>query len=237
MGIFQSKQNFDQPFVICVEGLIGSGKSTLINDVITPILTSKGWRVTVIREPVDKWTEILPRFYSDPKRWAYHFQTKAFHDRVRESIKRWSKYKDTTDIFICERSVFSDTIFMKTLREQGNIDDMEWDHYVEWWIMWENVMPFTPDMFVYLSPSINEVMKRVKIRNRDGEEGVSQEYQELLQQKHDDHFNDNYAELPEGRYIPVHKIETDLDFKTDTEIQRRIVDELEEKIIQYHRNR
>src|SRR5437868_4560414 len=105
------------PFILDIEGIISAGKTTLIEECIIPVLVERGWRVKLIKEPVDEWMDILPLFYEDTKRWAYHFQTVAFHSRLRESDRMWQEYKDTTDIFITERSVISDTLFMKTLHQ------------------------------------------------------------------------------------------------------------------------
>jgi deoxyadenosine/deoxycytidine kinase len=64
------------PIIISVKGLIGSGKTVLINECLEPLLTKGGYRVKFIKEPVDEWTEILPLFYKDPKKYSYHFQIK-----------------------------------------------------------------------------------------------------------------------------------------------------------------
>jgi deoxyadenosine/deoxycytidine kinase len=139
--------------VIDIEGLIGAGKSSIISECLVPLLTQKGYKVTVIPEPVDQWEEILPLFYENPSRWGYHFQTMAFHDRVRESQKAWKEHHDTTDIFITERGVISDKIFMNTLHEQGHVSDMEMNHYLKWWNLWEEVIHL--DQFIYLFISFN----------------------------------------------------------------------------------
>ena len=218
--------------VIAIEALIGAGKTTLIHQCLLPIFLEKGWKVTVIDEPVCKWEsdKLLKKFYDDPKRYAYHFQTKAFHDRVRECQSQYRKHKDETDIFILERSIFSDTLFMKTLHDLGTIDDMEMEHYKEWWNLWEEVMPFQPDMFIYLKPDLDVCMKRVKERARDGEEGVKKEYQSLLEKKHDEFFEGDAVEVSKGHYVPVLPLATNSNFRDDIRVKKMIADLIEKKI-------
>lgn len=219
-----------KPFVIDVEGIIGAGKTTIIEECLIPLFESKGLKVVLVKEPVDNWGEILPRFYKDPARWGYHFQTKAFLDRVNESNKMWDAHKDEADIFICERGVMSDTLFMKTLYEQGHVDDLEWKHYQEWWAMWDRVMPFSPDLFVYLTPTMDEVMRRVRLRARDGEEGVGREYQMLLKDKHDEMFDRDSVAMSPTNVVPIHRIETDSNFKDDESVKLAIFETLDDVV-------
>lgn len=218
--------------VIAVEGILSVGKSTLLKNCLIPILIERGWKVTLVDEPVEKWCkdDLLKRFYEDPKRYSYHFQTKAFHDRVRECQKQFKKYGNDTDVFLLERSVFSDTIFMKTLHHQGMVDEMEMRHYEEWWELWEEVMPFRPDLFIYLKPDLEVCMDRLRERSRDGEEGVSEEYQALLQSYHDEFFDGDAVEVSPGHYIPVMKLKTNSNFRDDPAVKMEITDLVEEKI-------
>ena len=215
--------------VIDVEGLIGAGKTTLIGH-LKAHYELKGFKVIIIKENVDNWSDILPLFYADPKRWAYHFQTKVFLDRVNESI---NQFKEPADIYITERGVISDRIFMKVLYQQKNITDMEWKDYNQWCGLWEKVMPFKPDVYLYLTPSMNEVMKRVRKRNRNGEDTVSIEYQQLLKSEHDETFlkvdnyscSNNYHTQLDTYKIPVVKIESDGDFN-DKSVLNSIINSL-----------
>ncbi len=237
------QKTLSKPFVLVIEGLISCGKTTIINDCLVPLLTERGWKVTVIKEPVYLWGEILPLFYGDQKRWAYTFQTKAFHDRVLEYQDVWNKYQQTDEkrghIFISERSIISDTIFVETLYKQGNMTELERKLYYEWWRLWSQLISFDPDLFVYLSPSIEETMRRVKMRARPGEEGVSLEYQLLLKKYHDEVFGEDKLNV---RWVdelqlkklttPVYTLENDMDFKNDIVVKNTVVDIIEKLIIE-----
>ena len=220
------------PIVVVVDGIIGSGKTTILRECLIPILTKKGWRVTEVREPVEKWKESgrLQQFYKDPSRRGYQFQTRAFHDRVRESQQKYRQYHTNTDVFLLERSIFTDVLFTKMLLETGMIDQTEYEDYIDLWTMWEEVMPFKPDLFIYLKPDLDICMQRLRERARDGEEGVNEEYQRRLQEKHDEFLGSDYVSIGECHYVPRLLLETNCNFRDDPivqqEICRRINDEL-----------
>lgn len=175
------------PIVIQVDGIIGVGKTTFINEFLVPLFQNKGLKVQIIREPVDEWTELLPLFYSEPKRYSYLFQTMAFHDRVKISKKIYNENKDV-DVFITERGMMSDPLFMKTLYDFGDVSDIEMKSYKKWWEMWSELVPFTPSLYIYLTANMNKIMSRIKERSRDGESGVTIEYQNVLLKHHNTLF-------------------------------------------------
>lgn len=196
-----------KPFIISVEGIIGAGKSTFIEKTLVPLLEEKGYKVSVVMEPVGKWGDILSRFYQDPKRWSYHFQTKAYLDRVSACIDCWERGGNKSDIIITDRSVISDTFFMDLLHESGDVDGLEYRHYLEWWAMWSKILPFRTNLFIYLDTPIKKAMEQLRKRNRDGESGVSEEYQLKLQEKHNLYFKTDKVSLNgSDRQVPVYKI-------------------------------
>lgn len=127
-------------------------------------------------------------------------------------------------LFVCERSCLTDNLFMKLLYEDGEINDMEYDHYKEWCDLWKLLLPFKFDLFIYLRPSLEKCMKQVQERLRDGEEGVDKEYQRKLMNKHDAFFKKEGIELY-GKIIPVRILETDENFKSDPIVQDKIINQ------------
>lgn len=202
--------------VIVIDGIIGCGKTTLIEECLVPTLTMKGYKVTVVKEPVDKWKDSgsLQQFYKDPSRRAYQFQTRASHDRIKECQKQYRKYSHDTDIFLLERSIYTDMLFMKTLLESNTIDETEYRDYKELWKMWEELMPFVPDLFVYLRPDVKVAMERLHKRNREGET-VSIKYQKALQDKHDEFLGKDMVKISDSRYAPCLHLYTNADFVKD----------------------
>ena len=145
--------------VIVLEGIIGAGKTTLI-DKLNCYFAKMGKRVAIVREPVQKWSDdgLLKSFYGDQTRWAHHFQTVAFVDRINENINAFTQYGKDAEIYILERSPFSDRIFVDILHSDGNMNDMEVKHYREWAALWTKLMPYLPTLILYLKPTLGECM-------------------------------------------------------------------------------
>src|SRR6056297_375185 len=217
-----------KPVVIVIDGIIGAGKTTLIRECLLPALTSVGLKVTEVKEPVEKWKKNgrLKQFYSNPERRAYQFQTVAFHDRVKECFDVYNNCGKSTDVFILERSIFTDILFMKMLKDSKTIDSTEYDDYLKLWNMWEYVMPFSPDMFVYLRPDIEVCMDRLKNRDRDGESNISKEYQTKLLEKHDKFLGNKVVKIGDNQYVPRVLISTNDNFQHKTEVKEKITNKI-----------
>jgi deoxyadenosine/deoxycytidine kinase len=125
------------PIIISIDGNIGAGKSTFLNQ-----LKKQFPKFHYVDEPVDTWTKfvneegesLLEVFYKDRKRWSYTFQNCAFMTRTRaivQAIKEW-KQKCLIDpeeiknnVFITERCVETDfNVFAKMLYQDGSLDKM-----------------------------------------------------------------------------------------------------------------
>lgn len=219
------------PYILVVDGVISSGKSTLISECLVPGLTEAGYRVHVVAEPVDKWREsgLLSRYYSDIKTNAYLFQTQAFHDRVRACQDAW-KFRNETDVFLLERSVLSDRLFVEMLREDGLFDDLLYKCYNDWWGMWNELIPFTPSLFLYVKTSVTECMKRIAKRARPGEEGITAEYETRLLAQHERFFGGESVLVREGVSRPCMHLINEVDYR-ESDVQRRnIVDAVLQKL-------
>jgi deoxyadenosine/deoxycytidine kinase len=167
------------PFFI--EGNIGVGKSTIVR-----LLDECG--VQTMQEPVESWTScrnadgknILENFYEDPKRWAYTFQSIAFRSRVRGLD---SLVPDS----VAERSIFTDRrVFAEVARTSGNITNVEWDDYTDWFDWVVSKTDQSSQGFVYLRADPDVCYQRIQGRARAGEGGISVEYLQQLHERHDD---------------------------------------------------
>ena len=177
---------------IVIDGVIGAGKTTLIKLIQEDYHNNKNrahfcinpLKIKAIFEPVDLWnhTGALQYFYKDIEKNCYEFQTYTFITRIGRVIDEIYDNPDA-DIYILERSIWTDRyIFMELLKE--TVGEMRMIMYKQWCDMWSYIMPMRVDKWVLLDTSLEESLRRIEIRKRDGEDGISIEYQTNLYKKH-----------------------------------------------------
>ncbi len=192
------------PIIISLDGNIGAGKSTLLAKIRESIP-----EMNVIPEPVDTWTSLkmggsgknlLELFYEDKKRWAYTFQNCAILTRL-QNIEQAIAHPDVkSNIFLTERSVLTDRyVFAEMLYESGDINDIEWQLYNKWFDTFAKKLPIKGIIYLTTSPETSQ--KRIKIRNRHGEENIHTDYLDALDNQHHKWISNTE--------IPVLKISTE----------------------------
>lgn len=175
--------------IISLEGNIGVGKSTLMG-----VLEKEFSDIAdFVYEPVDEWLNILDEneeknlldiFYEDKKRWAYTFQNVAY-------ITRMKRILDTTkNVVIMDRSLDGDyNTFTKMLREEGCLNDIEWQSYLMWYNLYRDYIGKNiKKSYVYLKCSPEVAISRIAKRNRSEEKSISIDYINKLHDSHEKWF-------------------------------------------------
>lgn len=177
------------PLIIFVEGNIGCGKSTFLNQIKDHIPN-----VQCIQEPLDKWTKLCDRsgknilqyFYDDMKKYTYPFQSFAFLSRVM----LLDKIDKTKQIVFIERSVFSDkNIFAKNCLDNGTMTEIEWNLYNVWFDWMINKLNISNYKTIYLKCDPETSYKRLQERNRKEEQNVSLQYIQDIHRCHEEWLN------------------------------------------------
>ena len=190
---------------IVVDGLISAGKTTLIKLFEKYINSQNKIKVKAILEPVDIWntTGALKYFYEDIPANCYEFQTFTYITRIKTVINEIYNNPDA-DVYIMERSIWTDRyIFMALLEEMAG--PLRMTMYNEWCDLWALILPMRVDKWVFLDTSLEESLRRIRIRNRDAESGVSEDYQRKLYGKHVEFY---YKLFNDG--FPVVRIDNEL---------------------------
>jgi len=94
--------------MIVIDGVVGSGKSTLMN-----ILEELGY--TAFKEPVVN-NPILEKFYYDRKKYAFALQVFFLNNRFKY-IKEAAELENS----VMDRSIYGDAIFAKLLEITGDM--------------------------------------------------------------------------------------------------------------------
>jgi len=174
--------------LISIEGNIAAGKSTLVKNLSDKLSAELNYPFVLLQEPVDIWEAIkdkdgetiIEKFYKDQQKYAFSFQMMAYISRLQ--ILKDTIRKHPNSIIICERSIWSDrNIFAKMLADEGKIEDINLTIYQHWF---DNLSKeFTHDGVIYLKTSPAVCEKRIKIRNRKGED-IPLAYLERCDQYH-----------------------------------------------------
>jgi deoxyadenosine/deoxycytidine kinase len=176
--------------IIAIQGPIGAGKSTFCEIVVNKLVDCEK-----VDEPVALWKELvdsdgknmLDKFYSDIKRYAYFFQNVAcitrmmkFEDAIKNSNKKY---------ILLDRSLDTDAhVFEKMLYDSGMISELEHQAYNLWCdFYWKYVRDRskTKIINVYLKCDAEICIQRIKKRGRTEEESIQLDYLQSLNDYHD----------------------------------------------------
>ncbi|MBN1966427.1 MAG: deoxynucleoside kinase [Anaerolineae bacterium] len=166
--------------LVLLEGNIAAGKTTL-----GQVLAASD-RFAFIPEPVERWqtgyaANLLDRFYTDTRRWAFTLQICAFVTRTQAL-----QHPPDRQAIVFERSVYCDRhVFAKNLHQHGFMDDTEWALYLHFWEHLVDSAPI-PDAIIYLRTPAEECFRRLRVRGRSEEKGIPLDYLQQLEQRHDE---------------------------------------------------
>lgn len=157
------------PIILCIEGNIGSGKSTFMQK-LKGRLQKK--HICFLDEPVETWSHfkdeegtILEHYYKDQPTWGFTFQMLAYISRL--TLLRRALENPDYKYIITERSLFTDKhIFCKMLYESGVIHPIQYQIYQAWF---DEFMTKHEYKFIYLRTTPEVAYARVNKRSRKGE--------------------------------------------------------------------
>ena len=183
--------------IISIEGNIGSGKTTLLSKLKEKYANNKN--IVFLKEPVDDWATItdidgvtmLEKFYANQKEYSFAFQMMAYISRLtilRETVRdimnkvSFNQDKNENDknekdkyIIITERSLYTDKfVFAKMLYDQGKIEDVMYQIYLNWFDEFAKDFPVNDVIYVNTDPT--KCYERIHKRARVGEEVIPLAY-------------------------------------------------------------
>ena len=182
--------NKNKTILVSLEGNIGTGKSTLLEEIQQNYIKKGYTRICFLPEPVEVWNTIrdennitmLEKYYDDQKKYAFSFQMMAYISRLtslRAAVKT-----GLYDLILTERSLFTDReVFARMLYDDKKIEQIEYTIYLKWFD--DFIADLPPVQFIYLQSDPGVAFQRVKKRARQGESNISLAYLENCHQYHE----------------------------------------------------
>jgi len=180
--------------IISIEGNIGSGKSTFIDNLKTTFeqsdLSKKLY--CFLEEPINVWksvqdlsgTNILELFYSKPEKYSFSFQMMAFLSHlkiIKEAIDKGYELIFTERCMLTDKNVFAQMLYDKKI-----MNHVEFVIYNTWFEEYTNDFP--PIEYIYLRTDPEIAFKRIQKRNRS-EEKINFDYIQMCHSYHEKWFN------------------------------------------------
>ncbi|NPA43551.1 MAG: 2-amino-4-hydroxy-6-hydroxymethyldihydropteridine diphosphokinase [Chlorobi bacterium] len=148
---------------IVFEGNIGAGKTTLAT------MLADEYGAKLITERFEE-NPFLPKFYEDPKRYAFPLEMSFLADRYQQLIDELT----SPDLF--SPFTVSDYYVIKSLIFAGvTLEDEEYELYRKIFnIMYRDIKK--PDLYVYLYRTTDDLLKNIAKRGREYEKNITADY-------------------------------------------------------------
>lgn len=177
--------------MICILGLIGSGKSSLTKALSSVIREEEG-ECAELYEPASKTNPYLADFYTDGARWGFTIQVFLLNRRLEQH-----RYAQALSLSgrasVADSSVFSDSCFVSLLEKDGVITHREADTYFELFRNMSRELLY-PSAFIFLDTAPEIALSRIEKRisekeSRRCEAGIPIDYLRSLQAEYNELLN------------------------------------------------
>lgn len=152
---------------IAIEGNIGAGKTSLASRI------AHDFNAKLILERFAD-NPFLPKFYEEPKRYAFTLEMSFLADRYQQISDDLSQLDLFKDFIVSDYDIYKSLIFSKiTLHED------EFKLYRRlFYMMYKDIAK--PDRYIYLYQNTERLQENIKKRGRDYEQNIDGEYLEKI---------------------------------------------------------
>jgi 2-amino-4-hydroxy-6-hydroxymethyldihydropteridine diphosphokinase len=152
---------------IAIEGNIGAGKTSLATKI------ANDFNAKLILERFAD-NPFLPKFYQEPKRYAFTLEMSFLADRYQQISDDLSQLDLFKDFIVSDYDIYKSLIFSKiTLPED------EFKLYRRlFYLMYKDIAK--PERYIYLHQSTERLQENIKRRGRDYEQNIDSHYLEKI---------------------------------------------------------
>jgi deoxyadenosine/deoxycytidine kinase len=140
------------PIIISIDGPIGSGKSTTLNE-----LRKLGYKC--FTQNLEEWDPYLKLFYENPTRWAFTLELKVLHFMYEQYLR--IKTIKTNEIVFVECAPFAPLIFTTLQRRLNYMTELEYNLFKS---IFES-LNWKSDLNIILTADICTLRERVAKRH------------------------------------------------------------------------
>jgi deoxyadenosine/deoxycytidine kinase len=159
--------------LIMMAGNVAAGKSTLASALAKQL----GWAYS---EESVRDNPFLERFYADTSSWAFHLNMFFLASRSQEILRARERQIPT----VFDRSIYEDRLFVQINFEDGATPPENYRVFTDLQDVLETLLP-PPSVLVHVHAPVDELLQRVRARDRPYELGISRDYLTRLEEKYD----------------------------------------------------
>lgn len=165
--------------IVAVSGLIGTGKSTLVNKL------KNENNYTVFEEPVDN-NPFLSDYYKDSKRWSFTLQVYYLWERYKQMVEAHMRSMNGETV-ILDSTLYSDLAFAILQYKSGYFTEDEYKTYLNMNKIIASQTAY-PELLIWLDLSAEKTLERINNRSRECESNIPLSYLKDLRQSYDKVF-------------------------------------------------
>lgn len=200
-----------KPILITIEGPIGIGKTSLSREL------SRAFELQLLEEIVYE-NPFLGKFYENIAEWSFQLEMFFLCNRYKQLQDIHSQYLNLGTSVVSDYNIFKNTIFAKRTLTGENLPK-----YLKIYDILTEGLP-QAHLVIYLTASIDTVMKRIGMRDREMERSMGVAYMENLIADYNEFMEAFERHHPD---TPVLKFDCDnLDFVHRPDDLRYILDSI-----------
>ncbi|WP_421616765.1 deoxynucleoside kinase [Brevibacillus sp. TJ4] len=201
--------------LVTVEGPIGIGKTSLAREL------SQAFSLELLEEIVYE-NPFLGKFYENVAEWSFQLEMFFLCNRYKQLQDIHTDYLRQGISVVSDYNIFKNTIFARRTLSEENLPK-----YLKIYDILTEDVP-QADLVVYLTASLDTVMRRIAMRDREFERNMDVAYMEQLIADYEAFMEAFEQKHPD---IPVLKFNCDnLDFVHRAEDLQHVLGQIEQRI-------